>query len=344
MAELSCEVHRTWAALDTLHSEWDALARQQRTSSWFQTASATLTLATRHDPGLTPAVITARGPAGELLGVLPLGQRAPDADHPRRRLVPLTEWHASSFDVVTASTAVAAAMWQTATRHLTGWDVADLRYVPDQSPLRDALSGRWRPRDTSKRLILGRDYLDRTPPKFAVEMRRIGRRGRLEFSATTPPEQHDEVVERFVELHSARWRDAGPAAEFADRQGRARLDAVLNKAARLDAARIGTLRFDSDIIAVHLAFRWQSVHHVWRVAHAPGWRPYSPGLMLFDLMLRHAATDGCNAAELGRGDDGYKDRWHPVTTPLWQFHAHGPTLRGRLARLKAAWRSHRSDA
>jgi CelD/BcsL family acetyltransferase involved in cellulose biosynthesis len=324
-----------WAALDALGPEWDALADTVPGCSYYQTATATLALAIRNDPALRPAVLTARDATGALCGVLPLAIRTRDA---RRTLVPLVEWHASVFDTIAGSPSIAQALWRGSTQLISGWDVADLRYVPDHALLRQAIPAGWSADGVAKRLPLDRGAWAATPPKFAVEMRRLSRRGELVFAPTTPRSSLPELIERFAALHTARWHSEGPAAEFADEAGRARLTALLVPATDQGVARIGTLQLDDEIIAVHIAFWWHRVHYTWRIAHAPGWKPYSIGMMLYDLMFRAAADEGAVAAELGRGDEPYKERWHPVSSPLWRRLSHGPTLRGRLGRAKTQLR------
>lgn len=330
--DVTLSVIEQWDQLDAVRDAWDQLAAEVPSSTFFQTAMASLSLAVRDDPEFHPTVVVAHDARGLLAGVLPLGiRRSPDRG---RTLVPLTEWHASTFDAISRTPAITEILWQRGKRLIAGWDNVDLRFVPDNAVLRTVEAERWHADESGTRLPLDAAVLDQTPPKFATEMRRLGRRGALSFSPTTEAAELPAVLDRFVELHSARWEAHGAAAEYATPSGRERLSRVLLAATDGGVARVGTLRLDDTILAIHLAFRWHQVQYTWRIANATGWKAYSIGMMLYDLMFRAAATEGCTAADLGRGTEAYKDRWHPVRRPLWRYRAHGPTLRGRLGHAK----------
>lgn len=331
----SLQVVEDWRQLDELASEWDRLAEELPSSSWFQSAEATLSLADRTDPDLRPSVIIARDRTGRLEGVLPLGIRHARHGLCPHVLVPLVEWRGSFFDLVARTPRCATAMWAHGRQHASSWDRADIRHVPDDAMIRTIDPDRWQQSGVAKSLHYPTGAMHTSPGELRKKLRRLRRAGEVEFFDRTPSGELPALIERFAALHTERWQDHGPAAEFRDTAGRERLRLALERSTATGRARAGRLRIDGDLVAIHLAVRWRDTQYVWRVANAKGWERYSIGMVLYDLMLQAAAAEGCTSIALGRGDEAYKDRWHPTTAALWRYSRFGPTVRGRMTAMLA---------
>lgn len=326
---LNTEVITEWDRLDSIETEWDQLAASIPGTTVFDTALMTLGLAQRDQQGFSPSVAIARNNAGSLVGVLALGRKVLSSGLTRTILVPLAEWHGSSFDAVSSDLSTTRALWAAIVRH-GGWDAADLRYLPDDSTLARTFATESHEHGLTKAVNFdpGRGHI--SPRTIAWNIRRLKRLGELAFEHSAPPDRFPGLVERFAEWHTERWQMEPDATEFAHPSERERLLGILSRAASAGIARVGALSLDNSLLAVHLAFRWGDSQYSWRMANGTDALKYSPGMALFDMVLAAAAREGCRSAVLGRGTENYKEFWHPVATPLLQALVPGPSWRGRL--------------
>jgi CelD/BcsL family acetyltransferase involved in cellulose biosynthesis len=93
------------------------------------------------------------------------------------------------------------------------------------------------------------------------------------------------------------------------------------------------LTLGGKLAAVEMFLREGAVLHAWFPAYDPAFAMFSPGHLLTELVIRHAADCGVARIEFGPGEDEFKrawsDGWFAQHEAVW--HAPGP-----LGRLRAA--------
>lgn len=325
-------VIRDWTALHNLRYEWDELAGRVSPSSPFQSAFVLLHIAHREDPCLKPLVIIARDTEDRLAGVLPLAVREVGGRLVRHQLVPLAEWHASSFRELAIDEHVAQSLWRHLKQDTRGWDVADLRFVEPDSPLLQTTHIS-EPGGLAMRVPF-REGEHRSPRDLAKKLRRLAREHDIQLNTNVAePTSIQRWLNKFVHAHTTRWSAVANAAEYSSPVASGRLARMVREGVASGLVRCGQLDIDGNPVAFHLAFRWSDMSYSWRTAVVAGHERWSPGSILYDVMLGAAAQDGCTAADLGRGSEEFKTRWHPVTRRLTRVRFAARNWRGRLASL-----------
>ena len=71
-------------------------------------------------------------------------------------------------------------------------------------------------------------------------------------------------------------------------------------------AALFTLHVDGRLIAANLSVLGRGVVHAWFISHDPEFSRYSPGVLLFDDILRWAPANGYRELDLGPGDYRFK--------------------------------------
>lgn len=81
-----------------------------------------------------------------------------------------------------------------------------------------------------------------------------------------------------------------------------------------------------EVAALHFGMRSASVWHVWFPTYNPEFQKYSPGLILMLKMVQAAESQGIQIIDLGKGDEGYKQRVMNGTVPLAEGSVEIPSL------------------
>jgi len=87
------------------------------------------------------------------------------------------------------------------------------------------------------------------------------------------------------------------------------------------------------LAAVQLFLRDGDVLHAWFPAYDPAFATFSPGHLLTELVVRHAAASGIARIEFGPGEDEFKRAWSDSGFAMHEAVWHAP---GALGRLRAA--------
>ncbi len=82
------------------------------------------------------------------------------------------------------------------------------------------------------------------------------------------------------------------------------------------AGMLSTLWAGETMLAAHLGMRAEGRLHYWFPAYDPAQARLAPGRILLLEMIRHAASAGIDAIDLGAGEEGYKRRFANDAVPL----------------------------
>ena len=115
--------------------------------------------------------------------------------------------------------------------------------------------------------------------------------------------------------------------------------AFLNPEPGFQAA-LFTLHVEGRLIAANLSVLGRGVVHAWFISHDPEFSRYSPGVLLFDEVLRWAPANGYRELDLGPGDYRFKVSLGSTTRQVAHGYAGLPSaatlVRGGAYRLRRA--------
>lgn len=144
---------------------------------------------------------------------------------------------------------------------------------------------------------------------------RAMRLGRLEL------EQADRTNWRaafddLVRLHGARWQCRGEPGVFADERVAQWHAEALPTLEDRGMLRLHSLRVNGETAAVLYAltdppWRPQRTAYFYLSAYAPEFAELSPGTLLLAMAIDRAAEEGVKTIDMLRGDELYKQFWHP---------------------------------
>jgi CelD/BcsL family acetyltransferase involved in cellulose biosynthesis len=165
------------------------------------------------------------------------------------------------------------------------------------------------------------------------KLRRLENAGRLEFAF------HDDdaaVLRTLLNWKSAQLRRTGHVEPWS-------VPWVASVAGRVHAAQtpalsgvLSTLRLDGELLAAQLNLRSGRVLHVWLLAYVPSAAHYSPGTVLYRLVLDAAREHGVAEVDLGKGDEAYKQRFATASIPVVEGSVHAGSVEQIASR---AWRA-----
>jgi len=222
-------------------------------------------------------------------------------------------------------------------------DLTSIFWLPEGSPWTDALGSRlggseWVATDTTHftsyftRVGVGIDaWLHQRSGKFRREVRRQARRFNEEgfrlFTAVEP----GDIMEWLPQLRSLYVRRQeereGEGYEFAEGMSSA-IATTLDLSARGHLALSGLQR-DGMVIGAAMAAVAGTRMSGWLIAFDREWARFGPGIAVVLECLAAGARAGCDVADLGVGDQPYKDDFQDATFPLESV----TWCRPRLARL-----------
>ena len=319
--------------------------------------------------------LTARTPAGDLVGLWPLARQTRRAfGRPIRRLAALGETEVGSdyLDLLAHpahAAAVRPAFAAALARAGRAWDVLDLLDLPADSPTLPALraafpSPAWlhevRERAVCpfERFVPGETFdafLRRTRRRdnFLRRRRWLAAQPGFRVDVVTDPAHLAGPLAAFFRLHALRWAEAGgseaivgPAVEAFHRDAAP----LLAAAGRL---RLYELRVGEAVVASVYGIVHGGRFHYYLSGADPAWRDKSVGLVLIGETFRDALALGLTEYDFLAGAEPYKADWvsqerRTVTLRLYATAGAGRwlarqerlvlALRGRLKRtLPAGW-------
>lgn len=162
-------------------------------------------------------------------------------------------------------------------------------------PLKGDFEAYWERRSKSLRQNVRRD-------KQKAELRDT-----LNFEVTSTPDA--EPIEALIQLHAARWRKHGQAGMIDANSSADFLRDVAGEFAERDMLRIFLLRFEAQIAAVILGFRYAGTLFNYLTAFDPQYEALGLGRTLLYESLRYSFEHGYRAWDFLRGNEPYKLWW-----------------------------------
>jgi CelD/BcsL family acetyltransferase involved in cellulose biosynthesis len=223
------------------------------------------------------------------------------------------------------------------------WDAVDLRRLRDRDPAVDALEAAFAARAEGAGWHVERQVEDVCPvvslPDAAAgeeaweallatlgkkarheirrKLRRAGAHGPLEFRLVEPSA---EAIDRFIDLHQARW---GANGLFPDSEGGVRSRRFLHRLAELELAdgkrrqlQLGWLTVGGRTIFGALGFDDGVTCYFYNAGMDPEARELSPGVIGTAAYIRDRLSDGRRRFDFLRGDEPYKYEWGAVDEPV----------------------------
>ena len=217
----------------------------------------------------------------------------------------------------------------------TGQNAVD----PDDRPCFPRWQGRWE--DYWK----ARSEVIRRAPR---RRRQMEKEGELLFrSATTMDREAKQVLERAMDLHSARWgRRVHGGSNMQRAQHRRRTHDMAQHFALCGALRLDWLAWKGEVAALVLGARsGDTWFFYWATFDAAAGR-YSPGNVLYMRLLEEAFSAGLKIADFMLGATPYKQLWTDEALEITEVLQAGPSPVGkppfyllRSARRIKAWYS-----
>lgn len=144
---------------------------------------------------------------------------------------------------------------------------------------------------------------------------RAARKGTLELTIASNQNWLDafEALER---LHTARWNLTGDPGVLADPRVRAWHREAIPQLFAEDLVRLYCLRLNGEIIAalyilIDPPSRSARTQYIYLPAFSPEHADLRPGSLMLALATDQAAREGFATIDFLRGDESYKDLWHP---------------------------------
>jgi len=152
---------------------------------------------------------------------------------------------------------------------------------------------------------------------------RAMRLGRLEL-AQADSTNWSAAFDDLVRLHSARWQCRGEPGVFADERVVQWHRAALPILEDRGMLRLLSLRVNGETVAVLYAlvdppWRRQRTAYLYLSAYALEFAELSPGTLLLAMAIDRAAEEGVKTVDMLRGDELYKQFWHPERTGTLGF-------------------------
>jgi CelD/BcsL family acetyltransferase involved in cellulose biosynthesis len=142
--------------------------------------------------------------------------------------------------------------------------------------------------------------------------------GPIRFEADLPDA---DLLDLLLKWKSRQWSLSGWSGRF-EQDWERRLMLELLHARGEGFGGLLSVLFAGDIpVALHLGLRSRTVWHYWTTAYDPGYRRYSPGIIMLVHMARAAERLGLKQIDLGKGTFEYKMRFATHHIPIVEGRA-----------------------
>ncbi|HEX4945518.1 MAG TPA: GNAT family N-acetyltransferase [Blastocatellia bacterium] len=329
MSDLQVEFRKGTDTLDELRAEWQALHRVAQAApflawEWMATWQQWL------NPHGMPVLLCARE-AGKLIGMLALNAeptRVVGLPVQRLSLLGAGFGGADYLDVLALpgrEAEVTAAILSFLTRHVS-FDALELEGLDAQSPSLSWLANETKPRFQYRpnpqyvcpQIDLSAGWASvlrssRRADNFKRRLRQLRGRDGFAFRVVTEPDEAVAAFDRFLQLHEARWAEAGGS----EMTGHARLQ-NFQRALVLRWAEAGLLRFDELWVegacrASIYGLEHSGCYYFYNSGYDQAWRNASVGLVALGLSIQAAIERGATVYDFLRGTESYKFDWTGTT-------------------------------
>lgn len=332
---MSVEVLIDERAFEELREAWNGLVRRSVTDTIFLTYEWQ-TAWWEHLGEGDLFVIAVRNDDGTLIGIAPLFRGVDDAG---RRIIEFVGcFDVSDYLDVIADRDFVDVVCRAVMDALAGgeieWDVLSLCNIPEASPTRTLLAELAEERGYDVTLEVEDvcpivtlpatwdDYLSMLSGKDRRELRRkmrkAGRTARVDWRLMRSPDELDEHLDVFFDLHQKSHPDK---AEFMDAQMQAFFRAMGRLLSEREWLELALLWFDGIPVAATLSFDFNNEILLYNSGYeAEGYyASLSPGWVLTAFHLQSAIERGKTCFDFLRGDEDYKYRFGGKDTTVYRL-------------------------
>ena len=166
------------------------------------------------------------------------------------------------------------------------------------------------------------------------------RLGRLELTMADASNLDDSFA-ALERLHTSRWQARGEAGVLADTRVLAWHREALPLLERSGCLRLCSLCLEDEMLGVLYSLidpptRAARRQYFYLTAYAQEYADLRPGTLLLALAIEAAAREGVQTIDMLRGDEAYKQMWHPERVPTGGVALHPQTSLGPSMRLAKA--------
>lgn len=320
---------------DELRDEWNGLVGRSVTNTIFLTHEWQTVWWSHLGEG-DLFVIAVRNDDGALMGIAPLFRGVGSAG--RRIMEFVGCFDVSDYLDIIADRAhveeVCVAVMDTLAGGEIEWDVLSLCNIPEASPTHALLAALAGERGYNVALEVEdvcpivtlpaswEEYLATLNGKDRREVRRkirkAGRTARVDWQLLRTPDEIDEHLDIFFDLHQKSHPDK---AEFMDSEMKTFFRAMSRTLAEREWLELALLRFDGIAVAVTLSFDYDNEILLYNSGYeAEGYyASLSPGWILTAFHLESAIERGKRRFDFLRGDEDYKYRFGGKDTSVYRL-------------------------
>jgi CelD/BcsL family acetyltransferase involved in cellulose biosynthesis len=137
----------------------------------------------------------------------------------------------------------------------------------------------------------------------------FSRRGPLRFRHLTTLAEIEEMLPRFFDQHSRRWRTAGKSSLFDDARQRAFYCALAQNAHAAAWLSFSVLELRDEPIAFHFGFDYLGGVTWYKPSFEPRYAEHSPGLLLIRQLIEDSLQRSRQELDFSIGDEPFKKRF-----------------------------------
>lgn len=286
---------------------------------------------------------------GELCLILPLiRDRQVISGIPVRTLSAPVNAHSCRFDAVRLAgpmgEAAIAAAWNFL-KAAKGWDVLDLREVPNDGTLAALVDLAESDHMQTGRIPMRSNPCVPIPPASEIskrlpqnsrlrgKLRQVRRdavaQGELRLRRVTVAQRED--LNRFYELEASGWKGEAQSAIKADAKTRQFYDEIANSAEWFGYLSMYFLELNEQLLAAHLGLCYRDVYYSPKLAYDETFKQFAPGHLIISSILEDCAARGVHLYDITGPDDEWKLRWTDSLRPRSRFLVFQNGLAGKLA-------------
>ena len=162
-------------------------------------------------------------------------------------------------------------------------------------------------------------------------IRRIQKDYTCQFERVRTPEQLEEFMDLFIQLHQERWQSKGKSGSFASPNFKEFMQETVRDAFRCDRARLWTLFLDGQCVAVLQAFVDRGVVHYFQGGFKSGYDNHHLGSVVIALAVQDCVgDDGKEEFDFMGGGATYKDHWTKTSHEAVEFEVLRTGIRPKL--------------
>ena len=301
--------------------EWNALVRENRTDTVFQTFEwqASWCRAFGHDVRL---LVLLAETDGVLVGIAPLMiSHRTLLRRPRRVLEFIGSDSADFCDFIVRDPDVSAAFLEWLLEHRDLWDVVDLANIAETSPLLEFVPQLVGPRGHAVDV----EHLQEAPTRLfrdPEEDRKLlskksirrhenwfRRAGTLDFRFIEDSGEALSHLETLFDQHVRRWGPEGFPSRFLDERHRAFYRNLVELMLPTAVARLSVLEFDGRPIAYEFGFEYGNRYYAVKPSFEPEYADHSPGMLIQKYCMADLIERGVGEYDFTVGDEPYKYRF-----------------------------------